>query len=353
MPIFIDYHQLPEGLTIRDVREAHKSDLEKQEKYGVKFLQYWVNEKASTVFCLIEGPNKQACVDCHLESHGNTPCNIQEVETGIVELMMGGDLPVDQHHMTLGANGQADSSLRIIMVAQCRDALKMDSSASTKDILIPTVRASAGRPVELTAGGALVAVFDAVVAAFECIGQINQKLVDLSSEGGDRTRFALYCGQPLTYQGGFFEQAIYRATVLHQIAESGQLVISNSLRYLMNPQLARSTNSKLKLLSELDEKFIVELFQLVEHNLDSSQLDIFFLTRHLGISRTQLYRRITRLTGETPNQLIRSIRMKKALNLIRNRAGNITYISQEVGYSNPSYFSRVFRETFGVAPSEV
>jgi AraC-like DNA-binding protein len=73
----------------------------------------------------------------------------------------------------------------------------------------------------------------------------------------------------------------------------------------------------------------------------------------MGISRTQLYRKITALTGKTPNQVIREFRMMKAYKLIRNQEGNIAFVSQQVGYANPSYFSRIFRETFGCLPSDL
>jgi len=339
MPIFIDYHQLEEGLTLKDVREAHRSDLEKQTKYGVKFLQYWVNEKDSMVFCLIDGPDAEACVNCHLESHGNTPCNIQEVEPGIIELIMGANLPVDKHHLTLSTNGETDPAYRILMMA--------NAGNSDKTILLHAVSSTGGRLIEFSADESLVAVFDSPVNAIECIKQASQMLTSLAS-------FALYYGQPLTYQGSFFEVAIKHARILHQIAEPGQLVISNRLSHVMDTNLtAEFNNLTPKILSRSDEKFIIELFQIIEQNLDSTLMGVNYLTRQMGISRTQLYRKITSLTGKTPNQLIREFRMTKAFNLIRNHEGNITFVSQEVGYANPSYFSRIFRETFGCAPSDL
>ena len=158
MPVFIDYHQLEAGLTIDDVRKAHRSDLEKQVKYGVKFLQYWVNERDSMVFCLIDGPNAESCVNCHLESHGNTPCNIQEVEPGIVEMIMGENLQVDKYHLTLDSNGAADPACRIVMVIQLghfdsTTASKEKSSDllnQAKSDLIKSIGSNGGRLVELT-----------------------------------------------------------------------------------------------------------------------------------------------------------------------------------------------------------
>lgn len=334
----MDYHQLEEGLTIDDVREAHRSDLEKQAAYGVKFLQYWVNEKNAMVFCLIDGPDAESCVNCHLESHGNTPCNIQEVEPGMVELLMGANLPVDKYHLTLDTSGEADLAYRTIMVVQAAN--------EDKKILLQSVGNSTGRLIEFSEDGCLVAVFDSPVNAIQCIKTVNQKLVSV--------RGALYYGQPLTYQGSFFEVAIKHARILHQIAEPGQLVISNKLSQIIDTKLYVEVDILApKILSGPDEKFVIELFQIIEQHLESTHLDVNYLTRQMGISRTQLYRKITGITGKTPNQVVREIRMARAYKLIRNREGNIACISQEVGYANPSYFSRIFRETYGCAPSDL
>ena len=83
MPLFMDIHKGVEGLTAKDVAEAHKKDLEKQGKYGVKYLKYWYNEKDGTVFCLSEAPNKESAVKVHKEAHGLEADEIIEVQEGV------------------------------------------------------------------------------------------------------------------------------------------------------------------------------------------------------------------------------------------------------------------------------
>lgn len=363
MPLFIDYHQLEEGLTIEDVRKAHRSDLVNQEKHDVKYLQFWVNEKNSMVFCLIEGPDSEACVKCHLESHGNTPCNIQEVEPGFFELIMGTGLSIDNHHMTLNENGEADPANRIVLVAQYPDFGTLngneqrneDTTDQAKNMLIQNVSRTQGRLIEFSADESMVAVFDSPVNALQCIKNINLTLGSSTPEHNRPAgKFALFNGLPLTYKGSFFHVAIKHAKILCSIAESGQLVISAGLKDLMSidPEVSEFDITSSRILKRTDEKFIIELFQTTEQNLASELFNVNHLTRQLGISRTKLYRKATLLTGKTPNQLIRDLRMRKALNLIRNNEGNIACVSYEVGYSNPSYFSRIFRETYGCPPSQ-
>ncbi|GAA5520714.1 hypothetical protein Asal01_00647 [Fodinibius salicampi] len=88
MPLYMDIHYVGE-ISVADIREAHIKDLEVQEKYGVTYHQYWYNKEVGTVFCLMEGPDKDACIATHKEAHGFTACNIIEVEGGLYDLFMG------------------------------------------------------------------------------------------------------------------------------------------------------------------------------------------------------------------------------------------------------------------------
>jgi hypothetical protein len=83
MPLFMDVHKkLPDGATADDVAEAHKADLATQEKFGVNYVNYWVDEGAGKVFCLVEAPDADAAVACHREAHGLTADEIYEVTQG-------------------------------------------------------------------------------------------------------------------------------------------------------------------------------------------------------------------------------------------------------------------------------
>ena len=82
MALFMDIHKGVDGLTAQAVAEAHKKDLEVQQKHGVKFLKYWYNEADGTVFCLSEAPNKEAAMAVHSEAHGLVADEIIEVKEG-------------------------------------------------------------------------------------------------------------------------------------------------------------------------------------------------------------------------------------------------------------------------------
>lgn len=83
MPLYMDVHQkLPEGATAADVAEAHEADMAIQERYGVTYRNYWVDDKAGKVFCLVEAPSASAAAEVHREAHGLVADEIFEVEQG-------------------------------------------------------------------------------------------------------------------------------------------------------------------------------------------------------------------------------------------------------------------------------
>ena len=79
MPTFMDVHTIAGGVTPDDVAKAHEADLATQEKYGVKYRQYWVNQEAGKVFCLVDAPDAEAANTVHREAHGLVADEIYEV----------------------------------------------------------------------------------------------------------------------------------------------------------------------------------------------------------------------------------------------------------------------------------
>lgn len=83
MPLFMDVHEkLPEGAKAADVADAHAADLKIQDRHGVKYLQYWVDEADGKVFCLVDAPDAEAAATVHREAHGLVADKIYEVIEG-------------------------------------------------------------------------------------------------------------------------------------------------------------------------------------------------------------------------------------------------------------------------------
>jgi AraC-like DNA-binding protein len=98
----------------------------------------------------------------------------------------------------------------------------------------------------------------------------------------------------------------------------------------------------------LDEKLIEKAIKYVEDNMSRTELSVEELSRELGMSRVHLYKKLLQITGKTPIEFIRVIRLKRAAQLLRESQ---LHVSEEVGFNNPKYFSRYFKDEFGVLPS--
>ncbi len=101
-----------------------------------------------------------------------------------------------------------------------------------------------------------------------------------------------------------------------------------------------------------DEQFLMKVKEVIHQRLSDEQLSVESVAEEIGLSRAQLYRKVTALTGVSVNELIRSFRLKKAAQLLEQNWGPVSQVAYEVGFSNLSYFSKVFKEEFGVLPSE-
>ena len=81
MPTYMDVHDLP-GVKAEDVAKAHEADLRVQDKYGVNYKSYWVDEGEGKVFCLVDAPDKDSAAATHREAHGLEAHTLYEVTEG-------------------------------------------------------------------------------------------------------------------------------------------------------------------------------------------------------------------------------------------------------------------------------
>ena len=98
--------------------------------------------------------------------------------------------------------------------------------------------------------------------------------------------------------------------------------------------------------------FLEKLHDLLEEHLDEEQFGVEALSEALGMSRTQTHRKIKAITNKAPSVLIRSYRLQRAVELIKQDVGNFSEIAYRTGFSSLSYFSRCFQDEYGYSPSE-
>jgi signal transduction histidine kinase/ligand-binding sensor domain-containing protein/DNA-binding response OmpR family regulator len=105
-------------------------------------------------------------------------------------------------------------------------------------------------------------------------------------------------------------------------------------------------------ITSLDEKFLQKALKLVEKNIGNSEFSVEKMGKELGVSRGHLYNKLLALTGKTPMEFIRVMRLKRAAQLLGKSQLTVSEIAFQVGFNEPKYFSRYFKEEFGVVPSE-
>lgn len=110
--------------------------------------------------------------------------------------------------------------------------------------------------------------------------------------------------------------------------------------------------SQVKAVQSQNEKFMEHLQELIDKHLDNPELSIEMLSSELGISRAQLFRKVKAMTGVTPVDLIRQIRLQKAKQMLRQTDLSVSEIAYSVGFTSSSYFAKCYKDFFGVAPKD-
>ncbi|HOT13513.1 MAG TPA: two-component regulator propeller domain-containing protein [Bacteroidales bacterium] len=101
----------------------------------------------------------------------------------------------------------------------------------------------------------------------------------------------------------------------------------------------------------LDEKFLKKTLEVVEKQIGNPDFSVEDLSKEMGMSRVHLYKKLLFLTGKTPSEFIRLIRLKRAAQLLQKSQLTVAEISYQTGFNNPKYFARYFRDEFGILPS--
>lgn len=128
----------------------------------------------------------------------------------------------------------------------------------------------------------------------------------------------------------------------------------NTRRILQNKYARQLDNKAEKIATnELDQKFIEQATQVVEDNMENPEFSVETFSREMGVGRTVLFQKIKGITGSTPNNFIMNLRLKKAAYFLLNAPEmNISDIAYRLGFGNPQYFNKCFKELFSIAPTQ-
>lgn len=369
MPIYMDRHDI-RGVTAEQVAAIHQQDLKIEHKYGCRALTYWFDEKRGTAFCLIEAPDKDAVVKMHGDAHGQVPNRIIEVENRHVEIFLG-RIQDPETNLLPAPSGYPvfeDPAFRIIMAVQIKNAARITAAMGLEKALKKfkelqtlahqSIRRYNGRVTE-PAGNRIVASFTSPVEALNCTAGITDEISVSNHRSADQqlqVSMGLAAGEPVTDSNSLFGETIQLAgrLCLADGETDVQVNVSPGVHdlYIKSQSEQISGDKNLKLLKSEEETFLNSLMDVIDSNWNSETFNVAELGRQMGMSKSQLFRKIKFLTGFPPGDFIRNVRLNEAVKLIEQQSGNIAQIAYAAGFGNPSWFSRCFREHTGVTPSE-
>ena len=127
------------------------------------------------------------------------------------------------------------------------------------------------------------------------------------------------------------------------------------IRFNLKQQFSGEVESDVTALahSQIDVELISRLTELIKENISNPDLSSTFLCEQLAMSSSKLYRKIKQLTDLSPNEFIRTVRLKKSAILLKTKNHNVSEVATMVGFNDPLYFSRVFKKQFGYSPSKL
>ena len=195
MPLFMDLHKASDydvKPTVDEIKRNHIADLEVQHKYGVKFLQYWINEEAGLVFCLMEAPDKESCAAVHREAHGAMPCNVIELKGGDYMTYLGQEGRVNEFDIVENADGSLDAGYRVILVV---DSISILEQNLLDEKIDQVIKKSGGRVVNRP-GPRKTIVFSSGGPAIECAASILDSVQNLVAN--IEVRIGISAGEPVT-----------------------------------------------------------------------------------------------------------------------------------------------------------
>lgn len=352
----MDLHIVP-GVNAKEVAEAHSRDVYLEKDHSCKCLTYWIDELRGHVFCLIDAPSKESVYQLHNRSHGLVPHKIIEVQSDFVESFLGRITDPDSGQFTeSGFLMLNDTSYRIILRLTTQDAVLLHhqlglEAATQKEerrnaIVREAIKQHSGKEA-FHEGSEMIGSFITAEKAVSCALAIEQQLTAISEEGFS---LRIHAGEPVSDTNELFGETLQLLKGLSILNRKEPIIITAGVKELLPNELLIKSTAQLVALSLPDEQFLVSLLAVLENNFATNTFLADDFAQILAMSKSQLYRKVTALTGYSPNDLVQEFRLEKARLLLRKKKYNVSEVAFESGFSSPSYFTKCFKRKFGLLP---
>lgn len=360
MPLFMDLHYIT-GVTAKEVGQAHQLDLNNQDQFGCKLMTYWFDEKRGYIFCLVECEDKNALIELHKNAHGLVPNKIIKVDSSLVELFLGRIYdPEKTETKNEFEKFISETAFRTLMLVDLRYFNKPGSDK--KDHFIKTINKLIEDTINKYNGKKvnqnhceIMASFAVAGNAVKCALEIQKVFMNHEYKTA-RDNFdlvlGLSIGPPVDKNDVFFGDTILLCKRLCEIASGCKIILAASFKEMYEGELEEMEKEFVRVLNFPEEEFLNELMDVTENSWNDEKFNVDNFSRRIGLSKSQLYRKITSLTGVSPSEFIKEYRLKKAAEMLKRRKGNISQVAFETCFCNVSYFTKCFYKRFGIYPSD-
>lgn len=358
MPIYMDVHIVP-GVKAKNVAEAHYQDLLHQDEYGCKCMTYWIDEGRESIFCLIEAPDKDAVKEMHSKAHGLIPNKVIEVSSSVVQSFLGRIYdPEDAQVSDDGLKVFTETSYRIILVTKTIDPVLLQYKLGIEkanqllkdhhDIIRRNIAQCGGAEAEHGGTGFIIS-FSSAAKAISCALAIQNDL-PVALIDAIEFKMSINGGEPIQKSNKLFGDTIQMARYLFAIPKNFKLILASTVKELALKDHFEHNGNIFVSMSKQDEALLESLFDKLEEKWQDPNFDVDDYCREMAMSKSQLYRKTVALTGLSPNLLLKEFRLEKAKELMKKQHYSISQITYDSGFTSPSYFTKCFKQKYGLLP---
>jgi AraC-like DNA-binding protein len=346
----MDFHKIDsDAVTEDDMYKAHLRDIAVQNKHGLIYKKYYLNLPSKTAFCLMESPDKESCVESHKEAHGIGACNVIEVsrEHEFLPYMgMGGQ---NEKDLALTLSGEIDSGFRTIMLVDFLGLI--ESQKLLGSIIMNTIKHYNGSVIKVPSEKYMASFIDpndALACALKILEHFD------SSDQNSIYSLALATGKPVDEHGtNLFEETKAKVNVMSRLGFKHEIYMDTetNLSASRSNDFSKIDAARVTVLDHVSYMEIEKLEKVLLKNLNNSAFKSEGLSKELGLSKTQAYRKISALVGMPPNKLLSELRLIHAARALKKGNMTVSEIAYDSGFNSPTYFTRVFRKRFNVLPT--
>jgi AraC-like DNA-binding protein len=295
----------------------------------------------------------------HHKAHGLIPHKIIEVSNGVVQSILGRiNDPEEAETLHDGLKVFSDPSFRILLVTKTTDPVLLQYRLGTEKangllkqhnhIIRKNLAECGGTEVEHSGSGFIIS-FSSAAKAVSCALSV-QKDIPATLAGMVGFKMSINGGEPIEKSTKLFGDTIHLAQYLCALPKNCKVAVASSVKELVSKDHFQNNRNDFLSLPPQDETLLESLFSKLEENWQNPGFDVDDYCQVMAMSKSQLYRKTTALTGLSPNALLKEFRLEKAKELMKKQHYNISQITFDSGFTSPSYFTKCFKKMYGLLP---